>query len=372
MAGAIRNLRKLLGDEIPRYMASKSKKNLFLQISDIARATLYYRKIPYHYLTHSLYENVEDVEVLDFIPTQILHRLQSDLNPVEARPMADFKPLFGKIMREAGLPVPQDLGYVTRDGRFLTDQREPTTFQTLHQTVLAQAVGAVFIKPAAGGHGKATHLLMVAPDGFSLNDRTLSEADFLALLFGPETPADWHEFVIQKNLKQHSKLSRLHRTAVCTVRIDTLIEKDQVEFNAAGIRVGRPGGITDGWTLGGFMIPINLSNGALVGPAVVSPTNWRAYGGIHVARHPATGESFDDIIVPYWPQVVALVTKAAKALVPLKCIGWDVAITEQGPVIVEANHDYHMYLQQEAVRGLRAAPLGRLALKSLGRSGDRA
>lgn len=43
--------------------------------------------------------------------------------------------------------------------------------------------------------------------------------------------------------------------------------------------------------------------------------------------------------IPFWEEVSEIVTKAHCLIPNLRYIGWDIAITDDGPVIIEANHD---------------------------------
>jgi hypothetical protein len=64
-----------------------------------------------------------------------------------------------------------------------------------------------------------------------------------------------------------------------------------------------------------------------------------------------------------WNAVVELGKKAALAFLPSKCLGWDIAVTPAGPVLIEANRywdphneDVEMrrvlrYLRDECSRG---------------------
>jgi putative polysaccharide biosynthesis protein len=60
-------------------------------------------------------------------------------------------------------------------------------------------------------------------------------------------------------------------------------------------------------------------------------------GLTEVEIHPKTGVAFAGFRLPFWPQACGLVEEAASRLVPLQTLGWDVAFTPTGPVIIEAN-----------------------------------
>jgi hypothetical protein len=54
-------------------------------------------------------------------------------------------------------------------------------------------------------------------------------------------------------------------------------------------------------------------------------------------RAPGTGALVEGLRVPHWDAAAALVRRAAPHFLPARTLGWDVALTEAGPVIVETN-----------------------------------
>jgi hypothetical protein len=77
--------------------------------------------------------------------------------------------------------------------------------------------------------------------------------------------------------------------------------------------------------------------------------------------HPVTGGRITGRIVPYWPEVIALVREAHAKLGDRVVIGWDVAVLEDGPVIVEANG----LPDQDILQRIHKAPLGTARLGQL-------
>ena len=56
-----------------------------------------------------------------------------------------------------------------------------------------------------------------------------------------------------------------------------------------------------------------------------------------VERHPDTGAPIAGHRLPCWAETMALATAALDAAHDRPSIGWDVAITDDGPVLVEGN-----------------------------------
>jgi Sugar-transfer associated ATP-grasp len=62
--------------------------------------------------------------------------------------------------------------------------------------------------------------------------------------------------------------------------------------------------------------------------------------------HPDTGKKVDGLQLPDWAAAVNLCLRAHESLETCPAVGWDVAFTEQGPVLVEGNLPFGIELAQ--------------------------
>ena len=53
--------------------------------------------------------------------------------------------------------------------------------------------------------------------------------------------------------------------------------------------------------------------------------------------HPVTGKAFEGFQIPYWEEILKLTEKALRKVDGINYVGWDIAITGKGPIIVEGN-----------------------------------
>ena len=70
-------------------------------------------------------------------------------------------------------------------------------------------------------------------------------------------------------------------------------------------------------------------------------------------RHPETDVAFDGFVLPHWKRVCSLIVEAAEHFVPVRAIGWDVAITPTRPVIIEGNIWWDAHNQHETMDVVR-------------------
>jgi len=77
--------------------------------------------------------------------------------------------------------------------------------------------------------------------------------------------------------------------------------------------------------------------------------------------HPDTGEQIEGRVLPYWEEAKRLAAEAHRAFADRVVVGWDIAILEDGPILVEGNGNPDMDIIQRFMRvGLRRHRFGEL------------
>ena len=135
--------------------------------------------------------------------------------------------------------------------------------------------------------------------------------------------------IFQETIKQHKNMAVLHPNSVNTIRIMTLIINGQVQILSSSLRLGVGKSKVDNASAGGIYCGIN-EEGDLTNFAYDS-------NGNRYEKHP-DGVAFNKCNLPFMDKVKALVKTAAQRFPHFRCIGWDIAIDENGePLIIEAN-----------------------------------
>lgn len=116
-----------------------------------------------------------------------------------------------------------------------------------------------------------------------------------------------------------------------TMRIITLRHLDgRVEVLCAALRVGSNGSLTDNLATGGVAYPIDPCTGCISGHGRAHDT------ALHVT-HPGTDKIMPGHRIPHLHQALDMVKQLAADIEGLRWIGWDVAVTAEGPVVIELN-----------------------------------
>lgn len=150
--------------------------------------------------------------------------------------------------------------------------------------------------------------------------------------------------LIEKYVIQHDDLMQLSPSALNTVRVVTQLHDGKVIILAARLRVS-VNSDTDNLSTGNFAVPVDIKSGIVTGPGV--------YGDItksDVFFHPVTGIEIVGFAIPHWNDCVEMVTNAALSVPTNRSIGWDVAITNERPILIEGNHDWGRILWQLPVK----------------------
>ena len=133
------------------------------------------------------------------------------------------------------------------------------------------------------------------------------------------------EFVIQ-----HESVSKLYPLAVNTYRIVTVLTDGAPHIVYAFIRIGNGGRFVDNINAGGMAAPVNIETGVIEYPAFDKDS-------IYYETHPYTNCPIKGYQLPQWDKAVETVLKAATKVPEVGQVGWDVAATKDGVVLIEGN-----------------------------------
>jgi len=156
--------------------------------------------------------------------------------------------------------------------------------------------------------------------------------------------------MVESFIQQHRHMQALSPSGVNTVRIFTLLDQ-QGRYHNLGCRlrisVNSP---VDNLAAGNLAAPIDEQTGQIIGPGVYSDITRKPE-----TVHPITGVPIKGFQIPYWSETLELVKQASLKHPQNRSIGWDVAITADGPGLIEGNHDWCKLVWQLPVQhGLRS------------------
>lgn len=138
-------------------------------------------------------------------------------------------------------------------------------------------------------------------------------------------------FLVEETIRQHEDMNRLCARSINTLRITTLTgPSGHPQCAYVLMRIGNGKTDVDNVTSGGMYTWVS-EDGVLHFPAFCDKQ------AAYFDRHPASGTAFEGFRVPYYQESVALCLKAAEKLPQIRYVGWDIAITPDGPCLIEGN-----------------------------------
>lgn len=180
-------------------------------------------------------------------------------------------------------------------------------------------LGRFIAKPYNGTHGDGVELIAAPP------------AD------DPGAFADLYErlksdglTLCEEVITQHDDLNAIYNGSVNTIRAVSIVSRGEAHVVAACLRIGNGGKIVDNFNNGGMVVPIDVNNGQINLPAVDKA------GNVY-ETHPVSGTSIIGARIPFWQDCLSLIKAAAQVIPIVRYVGWDIAVTPAGPIIVEGN-----------------------------------
>ena len=145
-------------------------------------------------------------------------------------------------------------------------------------------------------------------------------------------------YTIEDVIVNHPDVRKLYDNAVNSMRIITLLD-DNKEVHILYIvqKIGLNGSVIDNNCM---FSPVDIETGKIKYPAHAGDTPL----GIVYTQHPNTGITIQGYQLPYVKEAIEMVKKAALVVPQIRYVGWDVAVTPNGPIIIEGNtycaHDF--------------------------------
>ncbi|MEM7299677.1 MAG: sugar-transfer associated ATP-grasp domain-containing protein [Pseudomonadota bacterium] len=153
-------------------------------------------------------------------------------------------------------------------------------------------------------------------------------------------------YLLQKKLEPSSQMKRLCGDSVPTVRVLVLDQGDGPDLFKAAVKLTGGKNIADNfWRVGNLLCPVDVATGKM-GVAV----SGFGIDAQDVSAHPDTGAPIEGVKIADWSEVRELVLSTAGILKNVVITGYDVALTDQGPVIVEANNHPDTVMMQMSER----------------------
>ncbi len=242
------------------------------------------------------------------------------------------KYVFKCLCRQNGLPVPYNFGLI-KNNKINGNGKDLREFMVSH------GLNQVIVKPVLGGGGKGIHLISM---NNCLPISQLEQIDSCAGNYMRDG------YLVEELLEQHEEMNKINPYTLNSIRIITLLSRDgSVEVLAAMLKTNSTNEPMDNFSQGGIVIGVDVNTGQLKKYGIMQYPQGKIF-----TEHPLTKTKFSDFQIPFWQEVRQTAEKAQTVFHQVKSVGWDIAVTPKGPVIIEGNQDWGTNGIQAANGGL--------------------
>jgi hypothetical protein len=144
-----------------------------------------------------------------------------------------------------------------------------------------------------------------------------------------------NELLLEAVISQHPAIAAINPGCVSSVRVNAARDRQgHIVLIGAALRCGGVGAAADNFHSGGIAYPIDLESGC-VGGAGRDNATLKVY-----FRHPGYDVYMPGLQIPFWSEMLEYVRRGMELVPGMGYVGWDLAVTPQGPEMIEGNFGY--------------------------------
>ena len=319
----------------PLFLYSKNKKSLLKVFSELLHLTIKWRCIPFHYFRYKLYSNNYSTKnVLNFMPETVMYyKILPEIN--NNIRLLDDKNIFEEICKGNNLPIPPTLLKIKKGTIFDRNSNIVDSDDKLNKTLFRMKSNKIFMKPSDASSG-GNEIILFRHDN-TTNSYKNNKKDVLDYkLLQKLSYRDW---IVQEAVKQVEELNRINPSSINTFRVLTYFSpRIGAKVLCCTLRCGANESIVDNVHRGGLHLNIGLRDGSMADVAYDGKKNF-------YLEHPDSKYVFKGKKITKIKEIINLSVRSANLFPDIVCIGWDIALTPKGPIVIEGNSSPALEMQ---------------------------
>jgi hypothetical protein len=262
-----------------------------------------------------------------------LHR--QELDPANVVPQFELGLALQRLYRELDSgPVDDKIEFYVHCQRhslptpriFAVCRAGTVTWQGDQQTLPPENL---IFKPTNLSGGAGIEIWTHSNEAWSRRGSRLSAAELMAHL---QELSERTDYLVQRRIENHPGVAQFSLGALCTVRVVTQRPPHGPAAPlCAGIRMPVGESEVDNFAAGGIWATLDCQRGTVTHHGL-QHNNADFYD-----HHPDTKAQIRGAQLPLWPQLLELCNRGHDSYPDFAFVGWDVAITPDGPCLIEAN-----------------------------------
>ena len=187
-------------------------------------------------------------------------------------------------------------------------------------------------KPIAGGSSRGVYVIKaVDQDAETIGFKDGSVQSLKQ--FADELISTESGYMFQELLRPHVAIAEMCGDNLCTVCMMSIFEGASVHVHGSYWKIAVEPNMADNyWRKGNLLALVDLADGTVKHCSTGQGVDYRRVG-----IHPVTQKAIGGFQLPDWNEAVAAVLNASRAFPGIVIQSWDVALTDNGPVLLEVN-----------------------------------
>ena len=267
----------------------------------------------------------------DFLGLNEQHFYLDLLNPLKYMSLARNKYVAHKMLENTGIRTSELFCYYQPEARYTVNTECAGDLAGVLHILKAKGVQSCVIKTTESSHGD--NVWVIKNIGYQDDDAIMTRFDgqelTLSSVLGEEA------LIFESVVRQTDQFAAFNESSVNTVRFMTALYPDgSAKVIATFIKIGRAGRCVDNAGGGGNVdVCVDVETGEI--RHAIQFDGWRNVKDID--SHPDSGAQLNGVLLENWESVKAEVTRFQQAFPYCKVAGWDIALTDEGPVVIEIN-----------------------------------
>ena len=329
-------------DDIERFKNSQYKKKQNQIDNEIKVLKKYWGCYPYQYFRYDLFRNdcLHNIDELKkYVPNFFAYNLFFPRSFFDYGILCEDKGLTYSILKGYNVNQPVTLFRFEKQ-KFYDHENLEISNDEVNRIISDSFVQKIFIKPSFGLGGLGIFVFKRKDNTFiDENNNILNHEYFINHI------KDGF-YIIQEGIQQHEEMNKIYPHSVNTLRLFTECVDGNPRIMYSLIRMGQGGKQVDNTSSGGLYTKFNQESGLMDDFAF-------SHNRVVFESHPDTEFVFKGSKIYQWENIKDFILKTTQKFREIRYLGWDVALTQNGPLIIEINNGPGIELVQDFYNGIR-------------------
>lgn len=253
------------------------------------------------------------------------------LNPLKYFSLARNKYLAHKMLENTGVRTSELYCYYQPEATYAENTESAGDIDGVLRILKTKGTRSCVIKTTESSHGD--NVWVIQNIDYQDDDATLTRFDGQQMLLSSVLSNE--PLIFESLVHQTEQFAAFNASSVNTVRFMTALYPDgSAKVIATFIKIGRAGRCVDNAGGGGNVdVCVDVATGKIC--HAIQFEGWHRVKEID--SHPDSGNPLNGVVIENWESVKAEVICFQQAFPYCKVAGWDIAITNEGPVVIEVN-----------------------------------